>query len=83
MAYEDFALRHNEQLKIENEKTRKENIELREQLNKKDKELIEKNNLIYDQEVRLKNYDKIADKAQKSGGSIVGLMNKFKKPQNE
>lgn len=39
---------------------------------------MEKDNLIYCQNIRLKNYDEAASKAQESGGRIVGVFNKFK-----
>lgn len=75
MAYQDFSMKHYEQLIKEKEEANKQLKELREQLNNKDDELLEKDNLIYSQNVRLKNYDETASKAQKSGGSVVGLMN--------
>lgn len=78
MAYEDFSMKHYKQLIEEKQKWNDERKQLRQELSEKDDEIMEKDNLIYSQNIRLKNYDEAASKAQESGGRIVGVFNKFK-----
>lgn len=82
MAFEDFSMKHYEQLIKEKKETTKKLRELREQLNQKDEVIAEKDNFIFSQNIRLKNYDEAASKAQQSGGTVVGLMNKLLHSKN-
>lgn len=81
MAHEDFSMKHYEQLVNQSKKNTEEIKRLRGQLNDKDNTIMEKDNLIYSQNTRLKNYDDTASKVQENGGRIVGLINKCK-PNN-
>lgn len=77
MAYEDFSMKHYKQLMEEKQKWNDERKELRNELNQKDDEIMEKDNLLYSQNIRLANYDETASKVQENGGRIVGLLNRF------
>ena len=82
MAYEDFSMKHYKQLIEEKQKWNEERKELRNELNQKDDEIMEKDNLLYSQNIRLANYDETASKVQENGGRIVGLLNKLKNQTN-
>lgn len=77
MAHEDFSMKHYEQLLKEKREWIEEKKHLINQINQKDDVAMEKDNLIYNQNMRLKNYDDTASKVQENGGRIVGLMNKI------
>ena len=82
MAYEDFSMKHYKQLIEEKQKWNNERKELRNELNKKDDEIMEKDNLLYSQNIRLANYDETSSKVQENGGRIVGLLNRFNNQTN-